>query len=93
MFFPVFQGGKIFPPGEQENTENFRMWKETKRTPSPPTRQLIYGITNIVGGGKINRVELRTLQYYHPILKMKQYYQLLIFTHEKYNYRQLKLAV
>jgi hypothetical protein len=68
--------------------------KTRKTKPSPPTSvQLIYSITNIVGGGKIKRVELRTLQYYHPILKMKQYNQLLIFTHEKYNYRQLRLAV
>ncbi len=94
MFFPVFQGGKIFPPGEQENTENFRHVERNQRTPSPPTSvQLIYSITNIVGGGKIKRVMLRTLQYYHLILKMKQYNQLLIFTHEKYNYRQLRLAV
>jgi hypothetical protein len=43
-------------------------------------------------GGKIKSVELHTLQYYHSILKMKQYNQLLQFTHEKYNYRQLRLA-
>jgi hypothetical protein len=70
VFFPVDQGGKIFPPGEQENAENFRhVDRNQKNTFTPTSVQLIYSITNIVGGGKIRRVELRTLQYYHPILK------------------------
>ena len=93
-FFKFSRVKKYSLLGSRKTRKTSGMWKETKRTPSPPTSvQLIYSITNIVGGGKIQRVELRTLQYYHPILKMKQYYQLLIFTHEKYNYRQLKLAV
>jgi hypothetical protein len=27
VFFPAFQGGKIFPPGAQENAENFTPYK------------------------------------------------------------------
>ncbi len=81
---------------EQENAENFRHVERNQKntfTPYKCATNILYSITNIVGGGKIKRFELRTLQYYHPILKMKQYNQLLIFTHEKYNYRQLRLAV
>jgi hypothetical protein len=93
-FFQFSRVEKYSLLGSRKTRKTSGMWKETKRTPSPPTSvQLIYSITNIVGGGKIQRVELRTLQYYHPIFKIKQYSQLLIFTHEKYNYRQLRLVV
>jgi hypothetical protein len=35
-FFPVFQGGKIFPPGEQENAENFRHVERNQKNTFTP---------------------------------------------------------
>jgi hypothetical protein len=51
---------------------NFRHVERNQKntfTPYKCATNILYSITNIVGGSKIKRVELRTLQYYHPILK------------------------
>jgi hypothetical protein len=36
VFFPVFQGGKIFPPGAQKNKENFRHVERNQKNTFTP---------------------------------------------------------
>jgi hypothetical protein len=59
VFFPAYQGGKIFPPGAQENAENFRHEERNQES---------------------------TFALQMNLLLQNE------FTHEKYNYRQLRLA-
>jgi hypothetical protein len=71
VFFPVFQAGKIFPSGAQENAENFRHGgKETKRPPLPPTSvQIIYNILGIAGGGITINVPVVYMVRYKVVLR------------------------
>ncbi len=91
-FFQLSRVEKYSLLGRRRTRKTSGMWKETKRTPSPPTSvHLIYDIKTLLVGAKSKELTCVPYNYYHSFLKMKQYNQLLQFTHEKYNYWQLRL--